>query len=74
MPVINHQDTFRPLGFERVYLPLYKVADTPFHIKRDDFIFIILFYFYFFLGKIKMHIIYILALELKCWIVAQLTL
>ena len=26
----------RPLGYERVYLPLYKVADTPFHIQRDD--------------------------------------
>ena len=28
----------RPLGYERVYLPLYKVADTPFHIQRDDII------------------------------------
>ena len=26
----------RPLGYERVYLPLHKVADTPFHIQRDD--------------------------------------
>ena len=26
----------RPLGYERVYLPLYKVADTPFYIQRDD--------------------------------------
>ena len=25
----------RPLGYERVYLPLYKVADTPFHIRGD---------------------------------------
>ena len=25
----------RPLGYERVYLPLSKVADTPFHIQRD---------------------------------------
>ena len=24
------------LGYERVYLPLYKVADTPFHIQDDD--------------------------------------
>ena len=24
---------YRPLGYERVYLPLYKVADTPFHIQ-----------------------------------------
>ena len=23
---------YRPLGYERVYLPLYKVANTPFHI------------------------------------------
>ena len=23
--------TCHPLGYERVYLPLYKVADTPFH-------------------------------------------
>ena len=26
----------RPIGHERVYLPLYKVADTPFHIQGDD--------------------------------------
>ena len=25
-----------PLGYERVYLPLHKVADTPLHIQRDD--------------------------------------
>ena len=25
-----------PLGYERVYLPLYKVADTPFYIRGDD--------------------------------------
>ena len=25
--------TIRPLGYERVYLPLYEVADTPFHIQ-----------------------------------------
>ena len=24
-----------PLGYERVYLPLCKVADTPFHIQGD---------------------------------------
>ena len=23
-------------GYERVYLTLYKVADTPFHIQGDD--------------------------------------
>ena len=27
---------FRPLEYERVYLPLYQVADTPFHIQGDD--------------------------------------
>ena len=27
---------YRPLWYERVYLPLYKVADTPFHIQGDD--------------------------------------
>ena len=27
---------YRPLGFERVYLPLHKVADTPFHIQSSD--------------------------------------
>ena len=26
---------YRPLGYERVYLPLCKVADTPFHIQGD---------------------------------------
>ena len=25
------------LGYERVYLPLCKVADTPFHIQGDEF-------------------------------------
>ena len=28
----------RPLGYERVYLPLCKVADTPFHIQEDEMI------------------------------------
>ena len=28
--------SFRPLGHERVYLPLYKVADTPYYIQGDD--------------------------------------
>ena len=27
---------FRHLGYEGVYLPLGKVADTPFHIQGDD--------------------------------------
>ena len=26
----------RPLGYERVYLPLHKVADTLFHIQEND--------------------------------------
>ena len=26
----------RSTGYERVYLPLDKVADTPFHIQGDD--------------------------------------
>ena len=26
-------NTIRPLGYERVYLPLYKVANTPFIFK-----------------------------------------
>ena len=26
----------RPLGYERVYLPLCKVADTPFHIQGHE--------------------------------------
>ena len=30
-------DTVCPLEYERVYLPLCKVADTPFHIQDDDF-------------------------------------
>ena len=29
-------EIFRPLGYERVYLPLYEVADTPFHIQGND--------------------------------------
>ena len=28
---------YRPLGYERVYLPLREVADTPFHIQGDDY-------------------------------------
>ena len=30
---------YRPLGYERVYLPLYKVADTPFHIQGDEMLY-----------------------------------
>ena len=29
-------DKIRPLGYERVYLPLRKVADTPFHSQGDE--------------------------------------
>ena len=32
MPLSSH----RPPAYERVYLPLFKVADTPFHIQGDD--------------------------------------
>ena len=28
--------TCRPFGYEKVYLTLYKVEDTPFHIQKDD--------------------------------------
>ena len=28
--------TCRPFGYEKVYLTLYKVGDTPFHIQKDD--------------------------------------
>ena len=28
------QDSHRPLGYERVYLPLHRVADIPFQILR----------------------------------------
>ena len=31
---------YRSLGYERVYLPLCKVADTPFHIQGDDILII----------------------------------
>ena len=27
---------YRPFEYERVYLPLYQVADTPFRIEGDD--------------------------------------
>ena len=30
---VNVRGILRPLGYERVYLPLKKVADTPFHIQ-----------------------------------------
>ena len=29
----------RPLGYESLYLPLYKVADTPFQIQGDNWMF-----------------------------------
>ena len=29
------RNTSRPFGYERVYLPLHKVPDTPFHIQGD---------------------------------------
>ena len=36
-----HLTTYRHLGYERVYLPLYKVADTSFHIQGDGITIII---------------------------------
>ena len=32
-PVLSGAIRSAPLGYESVYLPLYKVADTPFHIQ-----------------------------------------
>ena len=32
----NYLHIFRHLGYERVYQPLYKVADTPYHIQGED--------------------------------------
>ena len=32
----QNMSTLRPLGYERAYMPLCKVADTPFHIQGDD--------------------------------------
>ena len=29
-------ELIRPLGYERVYMPLYKGADTPFHFQGDS--------------------------------------
>ena len=40
--IVNASRGQSPLGYERVYLPLHKVADTPFHIqgtKYDSFSF-----------------------------------
>ena len=31
---------FRPIGYERVYLTLSQVADTPFHIEWDELLII----------------------------------
>ena len=33
---VHHSSIYRPLGYERVYLPLHKMADTLFHIQGDD--------------------------------------
>ena len=32
-----HGYIIRPLGYERVYLPLCEVADTPFHNQGDEY-------------------------------------
>ena len=38
--IINQEEyvlkMHRPFEYERVYLPLCEVADTPFHIQLDD--------------------------------------
>ena len=34
--IIIYSSIDRHLGYERVYLPLYQVADTPFHIQGDE--------------------------------------
>ena len=36
LKITEIKDIFRPLVYERVYLSLYEVVDTPFHIQRDD--------------------------------------
>ena len=33
---MSKETTIRPLGYERVYLQLFNVADTPFHIQGDE--------------------------------------
>ena len=35
---LSEQCPVRPLGYERVYLPLCQVADTPFHIQGDAWV------------------------------------
>ena len=47
------QSSFRTLGYERVYLPLQEVADTPFHIQGDDLIHIrwIIIIYYILIGS-----------------------
>ena len=35
---VSTNNTICPFGYERVYLPLCKVADTPFNIQRDELI------------------------------------
>ena len=34
--VVSFQLIYRPLAYGRVYLPFWKMADTPFHIQGDD--------------------------------------
>ena len=33
---LDNLRTYHSLEFERVYLSLHEVADTPFHIQEDD--------------------------------------
>ena len=40
LKMVMRAKKYRPLGYERVYLPLYKVADASFHIQGDDIMFV----------------------------------
>ena len=35
----SNKQIYHPIGYEKVYLPLCKVADTPFHIQGDEMFF-----------------------------------
>ena len=38
MVMLRVMGKIRPLGYERVYLPLCKVADTPFQVQGDEYV------------------------------------
>ena len=54
---------YRPLGYERVYLPLCKVADTPFHIQGC----------LGFSANLFLQVFLNLALAVVVWLVVELT-